>query len=234
MTTSKTNIDNFYLWFGDQPGREKITFGGDEAGVHYTIIFKGNKRVVDIHKTIELADGKKDYEQILEMRWFTLMRFMITFHKVNIYLLRKFWFANRINLGKLGHHNLILLPQTLNDSKVELLIDNKRKKKLRFRKEIPVELFREMFLYPDEVPDSKQKSFWVYSTKKGKLKQQGLIFQHEGDKRTRSFYFIASKQFRKFKRDNQVAMFDILHRLDFTNKSAVMAYLYTQLSLVSQ
>jgi len=74
MTTIKTKIDNFYLWFGDQPGREKISFGGGEAGVHYTIIFKGDKRVVDIHKTIELADGKKDYEQILEMRWRTNFR----------------------------------------------------------------------------------------------------------------------------------------------------------------
>ena len=146
MTTIKTKIDNFYLWFGDQPGREKISFGGGEAGVHYTIIFKGDKRVVDIHKTIELADGKKDYEQILEMRWFTLMRFIVTFHKVNIYLLRKFWFANRINLGKLGHHNLILFPLTPDDSKTELFIDTKRKKKLRFRKEIPVEPFLQMFL----------------------------------------------------------------------------------------
>jgi hypothetical protein len=230
MTTIKINIENFYLWFGNQPGREKITLGGGDAGVHYTIIFKGNKRVVDIHKTIELADGKKDYEQILEMRWFTLMRLIATFQKVNIYLLRKFWFANRINLGKLGHHNLILFPLTPNDSQAELFIDNKRKKKLRFKKEIPVGAFLEMFLYPHEVLNSKQKSFLAYSTKYGRLKQQGLIFQQESDKRTRSFYYITSKQFRSFIRANQVAIFNILNCLDFTNKRAVMTHLFKQIS----
>jgi hypothetical protein len=224
MKTIKTHIDNFFIWFGNKPGQEKITFGGGEAGVHYTIIFKGNKRVVDIHKTIELAESKKEYEQILEMSWFTFMRFIISFHKSTLCLLRKFWFTNRINLGKLGHHNLVLFPLTLDDRKAELFIENKRKKKIGFRNEISVTSFREMFFYPAEVPDSKQKSFWVYSTKKGILKQQGIIFQHEGDMRTRSFYFITRKQFRKYMRANQEEIYNILNRLDFTNKPAVISY----------
>jgi hypothetical protein len=193
MKTIKTHIDNFFIWFGNKPGQEKITFGRGEAGVHYTIIFKGNKRVVDIHKTIELSESKKEYEQILEMSWFTFMRFIILFHKSTLCLLRKFWFTNRINLGKLGHHNLVLFPLTLDDRKSELFIENKQKKKIGFRNEISVTSFREMFFYLAEVPYSKQKSFWVYSTKKGILKQQGIIFQHEGDLRTRSFYFITKK-----------------------------------------
>ncbi|MHB1922349.1 MAG: hypothetical protein ACYCOO_08945, partial [Chitinophagaceae bacterium] len=108
MNTFKTKMDNFFLWFGDRPGKEKITIGGDEPGIHYTILFKGDKRVVDIHKTIELPNNKKQYEQILEIGFFTCLRFLLTFNNANHNTLSQFLFSNRINLGKLGHHKLIL------------------------------------------------------------------------------------------------------------------------------
>lgn len=218
MTTIKTKMNGFFLWLGDNPGREKITFGVGEKGVHYTIIFKGDKKVLDIHKTIELGGDKKEYEQILEMRWFTLIRFILKFHEVNICLLRKYWFTHRINLGKLGHHNLVLFPLKSDETSAQLFIDNKRDKQMKFRKEIPLAPFLDMFVYPNEVHNSKQKAFWVYSTKKGRVCRQGLIFQNEADKRPGSYYFIPNRMFGKFIRANQLAVLNILNQLDFKNK----------------
>ena len=48
METIKTNLDNFFLWIGDQPGREKITIGMGEAGIHYTAMPKWEKKVFEI------------------------------------------------------------------------------------------------------------------------------------------------------------------------------------------
>ncbi len=228
--TVKLDIENFYFWFGDRLGREKITIGGGEVGIHYTIIFKGDRKVVDIHKTIEIQNEKSNYEPILEMRLFTFLRFIVTYKNANLYLLRKFWFAKRINLGKLGHHNMVLFPLTPEDSKASLFIDTKRKKQIKFRKEIGYKPIAEMFLQPSQVLNSNHKSFWVYSTKNGIIKQQGIIFQQDNDIRHRSFYFITSKQFKKFSSESKIAMFNILNRLVFKNKKAVMAYLYGLIS----
>ncbi len=89
MAFSKISIDNYFMWINDQSGREKITIGTGERGHHYTILFKERSRVIDVHKTIELANGKKKYIQFFEMRFYPLKCFSyISFTLLIISLLK--------------------------------------------------------------------------------------------------------------------------------------------------
>lgn len=225
MTEFLGNTDNFFLWIGDQPGREKVTIGLGEKGVHYTIVFKESKQLFDLHKTIELPNGEKKYEPISEMKPFTLVRILASLHGSQAYLLQKFWLANRINLGKLGHHDLMLFPLEVSEEDATHLIDNKRKRQIKLKKQIPIEPFKKLFIHPHEIATCPYRSFWVYSSKRGNLGLQGFIFQLTGDKRTHSFYFVSRKQLNAFIRANHLEILKILSSLQFVNKQVILAEL---------
>ncbi|MHB1922748.1 MAG: hypothetical protein ACYCOO_10985, partial [Chitinophagaceae bacterium] len=105
-----------------------------------------------------------------------------------------------------------------------------RSKKIKFRKEFSVESILELFLYPDQILQRKVKSFWVYSTKRGQFKRQGLIFKQNSDDMRRIFYFVSDKHLRKYMYTTQITMFDILNQMDFKNKNVVLTQLCKQFS----
>lgn len=74
------------------------------------------------------------------------------------------------------HYGIKLLPITPDESKECYFIDNKREKKIRLKKEIPHEVILEMLLYPDQISQSEQEFFFAFSSKRGWLQFQGIIF----------------------------------------------------------
>jgi hypothetical protein len=230
LEQNKIYPPNYFLWFGDEPGREKITIGDGESGFHFTILFNSKERVINVHKTFELANGKKEYVQLFEIKFFTFLRFMARFILVNNYLLRQYWLANRINLGKLKKYGLIVIPTTENDADADKFVSLKRRKKLKMKKAIEVKDITDLFIEPNEIIDLSAKSFWLYSTKRGSLKMQGIAFKLPGDNRKRSFFFISKKNFATFRKQTAISIFNILKDLDFQNKQQIIGYLYQQLS----
>ena len=217
-------MGKFFVWIGNQSGKEKITIGGFE-NFHYTLIFKKNQRVVDLHKST-IVDGVKTHEQIFEMRIFTLLRLLITINSVNEYLIYNFfWFTQRINLGKLKKHRLLLMSTIYDENQTSLVMNTKRKRMIRIREEIPTELLLGMFFYPDEIDLNTHKMSFLYSTKNGRLKPEGFIFRLEHDKRTRSFYYMTNKNFRYYLRSTHVIIINLLETIEFKNKQRVIAFL---------
>lgn len=214
MTQYLSETNNLFLWIGDQPGREKITFGSGEKGIHYTLIFKGSKKVIDLHKTLELLNGEKQYEQIFEIKWFAFLRILVHLKKSLNDSYRTFCLSKRINIGKLGRHDLLLFPLEMDELRTSYILDTRRKKKLKLKKQIPIEPFLELFIHPKQLPSNPDGLYWVYSNKGGGLQQHGLLFQMKGDKRTRSFYFVTKRQLNAFVRSNQKVIFGVFKRLE--------------------
>ena len=222
MTAIRTNLEKIFVWFGDSPGAEKITIGGFTPGEHFTIIFKGTERVIDIHRAFE-GDGikSKSYQQLFEMRFFPFMRFMVEFRKVNINLLLEFLLGNSITIGKMGHHNLMLTKFEPDEVSACLIRKSKQNKKIKFAAEVSSEQMEGMFFESGHLKETDENSFWVYSTKKGRLKNEGMIFR-DGAIQTRRFYFLRCKTLQKVNRLIQMKILEILKGLDFLNKDAVI------------
>ena len=224
------DTSGFYIWFGNKPKLGKITIGTGEDGSHYTILINEYKRVVNIHRTIECVSGKK-YEQLFEMSFFTFYRFAALFNKIEISLIQKYWLSHKINVGKLGRHDLLLFPFIEDETAAKDFIDNRRQKRLRFKREIPIEAIINNAVFPDELPDSKGKFFWVVSTKRSKCKSQGFIFRISNDPNIRSFFFVSKKNFAKYKRESAMVMFNVLRQLDFKYKNDVLLYMSEQMNV---
>ncbi len=230
MQNTKLDIGNFFIWFGDQPGRGKITIATGDYGYHYTLLVDQRRRVINIHKTIENDNGQKKYEQLFEMSFYTFLRYAVLFNKADIQLLKKYWLSKRINIGKLCRYNSILFPLTEDESVAKHFIDQKRKKQIRFKKEISIELLLNLYKYPEEIYDSLHSVFWIYSLRRGRCRQQGFIFRHPQDKRRRSFFYVTKRNFAKYKKEVAATLFTILQKLDFKYKEEVLEYMFDQLN----
>jgi hypothetical protein len=222
MESIKFGLDNFFIWFGDKPKSNKITIGIGEGNIHYTILFNEYKKVLDIHKTIELPNGEKKYTPLFKMGFFTLMRLLVLFKKNQMRLIRTHWLSKRINLGKLKKRNLILFPMGNDEGQAAIFFDLKRKKKMKLRNEIDTNEFLSLYKYPEEIENYAGKAFWAYSVKGGNLKLEGIINQPSWDKRTQSFFFISKKAFSLFRKQSNIIAFNILNKLNFENKAEIM------------
>jgi hypothetical protein len=216
---------SFFAWFGDQPGREKITIGTDRKGHHYTMMYNGREKTINFHKTFELANGKKDYEPICEISWFSFLRIIAAVNQSTIELLKKFWIGNRINLGKLHRHDMIAFPFSGSELRTEDLFDITRKRKILLKKNIAIKPFFDDSLYPEELLGSEHPGFLIYSTKRNHLKFQGFIFKAQGDPRARSFYFVSKHSFSKYRAELSFGLRNTLSKINFRGKEKVLEYL---------
>ncbi len=139
-------------------------------------------------------------------------------------MLQKFYFNDRINLGKLNHHNLILFPLTSNENDALKYFKKEKKRKAKFRSASEMTTsFMNDLIVPQEIDVVYATSWYVYSVKKGGIpKYQGIIYKHRLDKRTKSFYFISKKKFALFKRESQKILFDLISKTEFENKKQVV------------
>lgn len=225
MQEIHTNTNGFFLWIGDAPGRNKITIGTGEEGVHYTLVIKEDKKVIDIHKTIEKKSGK-EYEQLFEMSFYSCMRLFALLKRSELQFLHEYWLKRRINIGRLGHYDMVLLKMTEDENIAGQFVDLKKKKRIRLKKSIAVSALDSLLVYPDELYTATESAFWVFSTRKGRFRKQGLLFRHPLDRRKRSFFFITSRDFAKYNRRSAIAFYNALRKINFKNKETILHHLF--------
>src|ERR1035437_9759155 len=97
----KTDLAHYSFGYGDKENLFKIMFWDDKEKTHFTILINGYKKELDIHKTINRENGVTDHESILKISFYSLFRFLAVHSKVQIQLLRKYWFSNKVSIGKL-------------------------------------------------------------------------------------------------------------------------------------
>lgn len=226
----KAITGDFFAWVGNRAGREKITFGSRNTTFHYTIIFKGEKKCIDVHKAIQFPDGKKEYESLFEMRTFTFLRLMVMFSRFNDSLLRRFWFNKRINIDKLNHPGLILFPLTGDEYSVNLFFDIQKSKRLKVKSEIDIESLSSLFITPKEVFQSNYNSFWIFSSKRKYHKCLGLLFKYNNTiNEPGGFYLVSKRNLRRYKEAVCLTLFKLLNQIDFKNKEQIILQLANRL-----
>ncbi len=227
MTHNILNTGGPFLWFGNKHKLNKITLGTSKGGCHYTILINEYDRVLNIHKTIETATGKK-YEQLFEISFFTFYRFVSLINKTMPSLIQMFQYVQKINIGKLRRHDLLLFPFFEDENAVKQFVNNKRSKRLHFKKEIPIDAIVSESLFPNEISNSNASFFLVASSKRGKCKNQGIIFKFTNGPQTGMLYFITKKNLAKYKRENARVIFNSIKQLNFKFKGEILKHMSEQ------
>ena len=226
MIALKTGLYRYKIQFGTTEGKEKVIIIDRKTGSHYTLIFKGEQKTVDFHrKDVCPINGTPVYEQFFEMRTFTVIRLFALFLQVNNTLMRKYWFAHRINLGKLGRYKMIAFPTSVAENNIDYFITYNRKTQFQFAEEINLDLITGMMLPSHELNYTVEKAYWVYSAKNRSIKKQGIIFKQIGDKREKSFYFVSNKNFNEYIKAGRDVILNTIQQLHFKNKEFVLNYL---------
>lgn len=222
LATVASPLSGVFVGIGDKPGLEKIVIGVD-AGIHYTILFNKRDKIINIHKTLEQPTDPSKYKQLLDIPFFTFGRLLVAIRKENHPLLQKFMLHQRVGIGKLCRHHLIAFPLSPDDGQASILF-HKRKKKIVAKSQITVESFRQIFLYPDEIPPESNQSFWLYANKRGHLTLEGLIFKPTKDYPFQKYCFVSQRNFLQYQRALQMKMLTKLETLNFKSPFLELAY----------
>ena len=181
----KTDLAHYAFGYGDRENLFKIMFWDDKEKTHFTILINGYKKELDVHKTINREGGVTDHESILKISFYTLFRFFAVHSKVQIQLLKKYWFSNTVSIGKLIRLDAILLAMD-NPRNETVFIDKRRNKKFRVKDTININDFEDCYISPAEIYETKCDSFAVYLQRRGQLQMLGTITKHH-----RILYFIS-------------------------------------------
>lgn len=214
-------IAKYFMWIGDKPGREKITVGGN-PGYHFTLMWNGRERALNLHKTIDSSDSKPLHVPLFKIKLFTLLRFLVLYSRINGDIIKKYQGASRINIGKLKRYHLTLLPTKFSEEQRHILIDVKRKKKLKIKSEINQEAVFSLYKQPDEIMNIECNKFIACSTRKGRLRMEGIIWRGDGEANRKSYYFLKRRNINIYTKELSIAMVKILRTLPFENKKEIL------------
>ncbi len=181
----KTDLTHYAFGYGDKENLFKIMFWDDKEKTHLTILINGYKKEVDVHKTINREGGVTDHESILKISFYSLFRFLAVHSKVQIQLLKKYWFSNTIGIGKLIRIDAVLFPMNSQQNE-SVFIDKRRKKKFRVKETINISDLRTCYISPQEIYEVKSNSFAVFQQKRGRLRVLGSITKYN-----HTLYFIS-------------------------------------------
>jgi hypothetical protein len=215
----KTDLSHYAFGYGDKENLFKIMFWDDKEKSHFTILINGYKKELDVHKTINRENGIKEYESILKISFYTLFRFLALHSKVQFHLLRKYWFSNSVNIGKLIRLDAMLLPMD-NPRNETLFIEKRRSKKFRVRDTININDLEGGYISPAEIHEAKDDSFNVYLQKRGQLKMIGTIIRHN-----RTLYYLSEVMQRQMAEQMTKSAIEITKSLNFPYKNQLLALL---------
>ena len=189
ITIDELNLPDFFVFFTDKPGKEKITIGPIDVGKHLTFHFGTRSKAFDIH----IKDEKNStYETIITIRYFSIFRLYLLIKDEIIDLINR-TYSHYINLGKLRRYNCLVQPLTLKNDLSKILKINENKNKIKFVKSINIKDFKSMFLGIDNIFLDCDSHF-VYRVRKGGIIANGMIFKRIDKKTDNSFIYISKKK----------------------------------------
>ena len=91
----RTRLEHYSFGYGDKEGVWKLMLGNDDEGTHYTLLFNDYKRIIDLHKTTTVKGEKKKYDSIVQMRYYTYLRFSVMYSKLRLPLIKNTGYQER-------------------------------------------------------------------------------------------------------------------------------------------
>jgi hypothetical protein len=215
----KTDLSHYAFGYGDKENRFKIMFWDDKEKSHFTILINGYKKELDVHKTINREDGRTEYKSILKISFYTLFRFFAIHSKVQIQLLKKYWFSNTVSIGKLIRLDAVLFPMNSQGNE-NAFIDKRRSKKFRVKDTININDLEECYISPIEIYETESDSFIVYLQKCGGLQMIGTIIKHN-----RILYFISEARQKHMAEEMMNSAIEITKSLNFPSQYQLLELL---------
>lgn len=223
-------ISKFYVSIGIQSGCEKIVVG-DDSGHHYTFMVKRGEGIVELHKKNHNAEQSSEYTIFFQMKisdFENLLDEVVGFFSP---LVSHYYSSNKMNIGKMSHHNWLLQPMPNDGEHAEkILIITKRGRKFRINKKVDWSPFFQKFICPHEAVAHGSNIFFAYSVKNGTLKKQGFIYRPKIRSSEKSFFFVKDKTLVKTSREIWRHICHCLSKYDFPQKNEVLDTLYSSLS----
>lgn len=223
MEDFQTIIDNFAFIYVDKKDKEKIIFKLDKKDTHYTIHFGTKSKVLDVHKTIELPDNKKNYETLAKINHFTIGRIFIVLKDV-MEILPEYFFNHKTHPAFFKHHKIVgqsLSEDDLNN--IQFLNINEKKGKMKFNKEDNFKSLEKLLMEINS--KSKPAPYLLWKEHKGNLKMTGLLFIFINEHGNKVFYFISKNKYNKFLK---IVFTKIMEAL--SNNKSIEQGLYSELA----
>ncbi|MEO5643967.1 MAG: hypothetical protein ABIQ40_20315 [Bacteroidia bacterium] len=213
-----------FLYYSQAPGKEKISLGSD-GGYHYTIHFGTNSKVLDLHRT----DDSGNHKTLLRIPHYSLMRLTVHLGKVYMYAMKKYWYANQINIGKLNRYDCILYPLDQSEEGVNDFFNITRKgRKIRFKENMPLSKYANNFILPEKLTTAKDGAFMVYrfSYEKSALCYQGMLIKTQHHKNRKKYIFCSKKNYNAFMKFSNQQSFLALRKVNFEGKEEVLKIIW--------
>lgn len=220
MIMTPEEFRHFFINCTTTKYKEKLVFGTRKKGLHCTIHLGTCSGYFDMHLT---GESLNVHRTLFKMRHFTLMRVCIHLNRIMLWAMHKYFF-NMINIGKLKRHDCIAIPVDVRDEEkhASLFKMKKNDRYVKLRKEIPLSSLADSILEPDGIPDHSSSVFNIYSSKGDSLQYQGFVFKIASNPTSRKLHWVSKKNYSQFNKVISAALINVLHRLEFDHKRAVM------------
>lgn len=153
--------------YGDQEGRHKIMFWDKKQGFHYTILMNDKRKLLDIHKTIDIP-GQYAQPEVLKMSYRDCLKLLAGLAKLEKEIQGLFTqIVEVIGLRKLHQMKAALLPE-IDETKYSVLFERKRPKRFPIRRRINRRNFEDLFIHPKEITNNPAASYTVFKKKRSK------------------------------------------------------------------
>ena len=223
------------IFTSGEVGNEKISVTTGEMGQHYTLHFGSRSKFLDVHVKDEKTG---EYQRIFGMSHYSLMRLYAGIWKFVNTGIRRYFLGNRINLGKLKKLNCILVKVGGEEELFSSFIREKRKgrfsKSYKFQDSLDRKTYDSLFLYPDEIFETKCTYFDVYKLKNGYPRKIGNVMKDPRNPQSRNLFFISKENWRMFQATLDLSMLTAIEKIQGENKdmmvSKMRAYMGKQYS----
>lgn len=214
-----TDLGHYAFGYGDMPDLYKIMFWNTKEKYHYTLLFNDHKKIMDVHKTHDDLERVPKYEPMMQIKYFTLLRFLALHSKMQVALLRKYWLSHTISIGKLIRLDAFILPMDSMEY-ASTFIQSKGTKKYRVRKEINLDELDRHFIEPMEIRQSQSETFIAHVRKNGRLQMAGIII-----KKDTALHFINERNLKIVSEAVVNAAIEILKLPAFNSQKELLALL---------
>jgi len=185
-------LRQFFIHYQERKDNEKIVVGITK-GWHATLHFGSQSKMLDFHVKDELNNS---YYTVLKIRHFTLFRMLVLSAKLLEEKVIAFIKEDHyMNLGKLGRHNLYLIPLDGEEKErgfSELIKYQKSGKKVKFKNTINLEAVNSYIFHPSLIMDLKCQFFSVVSSS-GKFR--GFVVKNLYKPDSRRVHFFTLKDY---------------------------------------
>lgn len=216
-------LSKFFLYVGVQPGCEKVVIGSNDLPLHLTCMIKRGQGLYEAHLTPQGKGFDKETRDIVfRMPIDDFNRFLLEWNAA-IQAIINYYYSQKINLGRMRRYKWVILPIIDDSQKAQQVVKvTKAGKHFRFNEKFDSEGMEFELLCPGCYSQSGFHKGFVYSTRKGRLRRQGVVFSMPQSK---GYHYVSAKGFNQMIKELIECTYDILSKYKIERQDRLLQYL---------